>query len=62
MIKNRQFVKEAVIKKLGGEQNLLAFFDISRQALEQWPEGKAIPEKRQLQLMIRKPDLFKVQA
>ncbi|MEO6103126.1 MAG: hypothetical protein ABIP44_05740 [Pseudoxanthomonas sp.] len=43
---------------IGTDAEVASFFQISAAAVSQWGEEDPIPEKRQLQATLRRPDLF----
>lgn len=53
-----EFIKEDVIAKLGGIKSATEFFNCTRQAIYQWKDGKPVPEVRQLQCKLKRPELF----
>lgn len=44
--------------ELDNDAELARWFDISQAAVSQWPEDGNIPEKRAMQAVLRRPDLF----
>ena len=44
------------------DTELAEFFNVCNQAVSQWPNDKPIPIRRQLELHIKNPKLFKVPA
>lgn len=48
--------KSKVIEHFGSVAKVADFFDIEPQAVYQWAES--IPRERQLELMVRLPDVF----
>jgi len=57
-----EFIKEDVLKKLGGMKKAVAFFKCKPQAIYMWPEGHPIPKQRQLECMLYKPEIFGSQS
>lgn len=57
---NRPLTKRAVRTALGFDTDaaLADLFEISRSAVSQWEDDKAVPELRWLQLQLLRPDLF----
>ena len=57
-------IKRIVTKKrllqffCGDVASISEFFETSREAIYLWPDDGLIPEKRELQLRLLKPDLF----
>ncbi len=49
--------KTSLIQHFGSVAKAAEFFDITAQAVHQWPEEK-IPRERELELMVRLPDVF----
>lgn len=54
--------KQAVASALDlkTDADLARYFGVTRSAVTQWGDDEPIPEKRQLQLQLRRPDLFVV--
>jgi hypothetical protein len=50
--------KAAVLKHFHSVEAAAAYFDISVQAIYQWPDDEPIPEPRALQLMLDFPRKF----
>lgn len=44
------------------DAEVAVFFKVTAAAVSQWGEDDPLPEKRQLQATLRRPDLFGVQA
>lgn len=57
-----EMTKRAVASALGlqTDADLARYFDVTRSAVTQWGDDEPIPEMRQLQLRLRRPDLFVV--
>ena len=60
MLYYRMLSKKRVIDHFGSPQEVARFFGITDKAVYQWPD-KAIPRERELELMLRKPDVFGMQ-
>lgn len=57
------FIKEDVIAAFGSVAKLIKFLDIDHpQAVYQWPSDEPIPELRQLQIKLGRPDLIEGEA
>jgi len=55
---NDIFIKEAVLKELGGHQAAAKYLGISSQAISMWDSGKPIPRIHQLTLMVNMPRVY----
>ena len=55
---NDKFIKEVVLKELGGHQEASKYFGITSQAISMWKDGKEIPRIHQLTLMINMPRVY----
>ena len=50
--------KTEVIKIMGSAAEVARFFGITAAAVGQWPDEEQIPELRELQLRLKRPDLY----
>jgi len=54
---SQDFLKEEVIQAFGSNKLVAEFFGIDRSAVSLWKNGAPIPELRQVQIQLNRPDL-----